>query len=220
MRKLPNSLLSATIYFVSGYAVVLSKNTSDKMTDTYSVNQQFDTINYTKSPLPVGEYELCRFVGCNFTKSDLSGSVFYDCDFIDCQLSGVKLMKTAFRDVRFRNCKAEGLQFEHCNDFLFAVSFDTCVLNRSSFYKQQLRNTSFRKSSLQEVDFTSADLTGSVFDDCDLRRAAFEHTVLEKADFRTAYNYSLDPTINRLSKARFSLPGVTGLLVKFDIDIE
>ncbi len=190
------------------------------MADLFVANEQFAQLDYTKKALPSGEYELCRFIGCDFTKSDLSGSVFYDCEFIDCQLTGVKLMKTAFRDVRFRNCKAEGLHFEHCNDFLFAVSFDTCVLNRSSFYKQKIRNTAFKKSSLQEVDFTGADLTGSDFEACDLRRAVFAHTILEKADFRTAYNYSLDPELNRLSHAKFSLSGIAGLLVKYGVDIE
>lgn len=190
------------------------------MADLFLVNEQFNTVNYTKSKLPTGEYELCRFTACDFSKSDLSGCVFYDCEFVECQMSGVKLMKTAMRDVRFRNCKAEGLHFEHCNDFLFAVSFDTCVLTKSSFYKQKIKNTIFKKSTLHEVDFTGADLTGADFDECDLRRAAFENTILEKADFRTAYNYALDPELNRLSKARFSLSGVAGLLVKYGIDIE
>ncbi|MEZ0484962.1 pentapeptide repeat-containing protein [Fibrella aquatica] len=190
------------------------------MADVFLINEQFEQINYTKIPLPTGEYELCRFIGCDFTKSSLAGSVFYDCEFIDCQLSGVKLTKTAFRDVRFRDCKAEGLHFEHCNDFLFAVSFDSCVLTKSSFYKQKIKNTSFKKSILHEVDFMGADLTGADFDESDLRRAAFENTILEKADLRTAYNYSLDPELNRLSHAKFSLSGVAGLLVKYNIDIE
>jgi fluoroquinolone resistance protein len=43
---------------------------------------------------------------------------------------------------------------------------------------------------------------------------------LEKADLRTAYNYSIDPSINKIKKAKFSLPGVVGLLSKYDIEIE
>jgi hypothetical protein len=48
----------------------------------------------------------------------------------------------------------------------------------------------------------------------------FEGTNLEKTDFRSAFNYSLDPEINRMKKARFSLPGVTGLLGKYGIEVE
>jgi fluoroquinolone resistance protein len=44
--------------------------------------------------------------------------------------------------------------------------------------------------------------------------------LLEKADFRTAYNYSIDPEKNRIKKAKFSIFGVTGLLDKYDIEIE
>ena len=59
-----------------------------------------------------------------------------------------------------------------------------------------------------------------MFDNCNLLQAIFDHTVLEKADFRTSYNYSIDPEINRMKKARFSISGISGLLDKYDIDIE
>jgi uncharacterized protein YjbI with pentapeptide repeats len=84
----------------------------------------------------------------------------------------------------------------------------------------KLKNTRFKKCSLQEVDFAGADLTNSAFDGCDLTRTIFDQTILEKADFRTAGNYSIDPTKNRMKKAKFSLPGVLGLLSKFNIEIE
>jgi len=70
------------------------------------------------------------------------------------------------------------------------------------------------------MDFADADLSGAVFDNCDLYQAAFNYTNLEKADFRTAYNYSIDPEINRIKKAKFSISGLPGLLHKFDIDIQ
>ena len=78
----------------------------------------------------------------------------------------------------------------------------------------------FRKGTLHEADFTGCDLTGAVFDGCDLRGARFDNTILEKADLRTAFNYSIDPTINRVKKARFALPAVVGLLERFDILVE
>ena len=73
---------------------------------------------------------------------------------------------------------------------------------------------------MQEVDFTECDLTNAVFDNCDLMKSNFDNTILEKADLRTSYNYSIDPEINLIKKAKFSIPGVTGLLDKYDIIIE
>jgi uncharacterized protein YjbI with pentapeptide repeats len=73
---------------------------------------------------------------------------------------------------------------------------------------------------LQEPDFTECDLTDSLFDNCDLTRATFDNTVIEKADFRTSYNYTIDPEINRIKKARFSINGISGLLEKYDLIID
>jgi uncharacterized protein YjbI with pentapeptide repeats len=75
-------------------------------------------------------------------------------------------------------------------------------------------------SSLHELDFSEADLSTAVFEACDLQRSIFAGTNLEKADLRTSYNYSIDPERNRLKKAKFSLPGVIGLLDKHDIQID
>jgi uncharacterized protein YjbI with pentapeptide repeats len=72
---------------------------------------------------------------------------------------------------------------------------------------------------MHEADFTEADLTSAVFNNCDLTMATFENTILEKADFRTANYYSIDPTMNKLKKARFSKPGLAGLLNHLNIEI-
>jgi uncharacterized protein YjbI with pentapeptide repeats len=113
-----------------------------------------------------------------------------------------------------------GLRFDACNEFRLSFSFDGCQLNHSSFYKAKIKKTIFKDSQLQETDFAETDLTSAVFDGCNLTQSIFDHTILEKADFRTSYNYSIDPEINRIKKARFSITGVSGLLDKYGIDIE
>jgi fluoroquinolone resistance protein len=113
-----------------------------------------------------------------------------------------------------------GLLFENCNEFGLAISFDKCNLNHSSFFQTKIKRTAFKESQLQEVDFSQCDLAGSVFDNCDLLSAKFENSILEKVDFRTAFNYSIDPSLNKIKKARFSTLGVAGLLDKYDIEIE
>jgi uncharacterized protein YjbI with pentapeptide repeats len=167
-----------------------------------------------------GEYENCIFHMCNFSGIDLSQVNFTECSFKGCNLSLVRMSNTGMRDIEFSDCKMLGLHFEDCSDFLFAVKFDKCILNLSSFFKQKLKKTIFKDCILHEVDFTEAILSDSIFDNCDLTGAKFEKTNLEKADLRTAFNYSIDPEINRIKKAKFSIEGAVGLLDKYDIQIQ
>jgi hypothetical protein len=43
---------------------------------------------------------------------------------------------------------------------------------------------------------------------------------LEQADLSTSYGFIIDPENNRMKKARFSLSGLAGLLVKYGIVVE
>lgn len=186
------------------------------MQEIYIQDKTFDRID----SLAKGEYENCIFNSCNFADADLSGFKFIDCIFDSSNLSLAKLSKTAFRDVKFKGCKMLGLRFDSCDEFGLSLSFDGCQLNHSSFYKTKIKKTVFKNSALQETDFAEADLTSAVFDNCNLVQAVFDRTTLEKADFRNSYNYSIDPETNRIKKAKFSISGVSGLLDKYDIDIE
>ena len=192
----------------------------EKGNNLFIESKTFDKTDFTAVALPQGEYELCTFTECNFSSSDLSGISFTECSFNGCNLSLAKISQAAFKEVTFRECKLLGLHFENCNPFLFAIDFDRCTINLSSFYQLNLKRCRLKKCSMQEVDFTEADLSALVLDQCDLAGAIFENTVLEKTDFRSAYNYTIDPEKNRMKKARFSLPGIAGLLDKYGIVIE
>lgn len=183
-------------------------------------NQNFRGINYSGEKLKKAEYENCNFVDCVFSNADISDLSFIDCVFENCDLSNVKLKNTALREVAFKECKLLGLHFQNCHEFLFSVNFIGCHLNLSSFYKRNLQRTKFENCSLHEVDFTEANLMASNFDNCDLAGAIFENTNLQQADFRTSFNYSLDPELNRIKKAKFSRMEVVGLLNKYNIEIE
>ncbi len=182
--------------------------------------ESFENCDYSEQRLPRATYDECNFVNCNFSDSSLSGITFVACKFENCNFSMAKFGDTALRDVRFNNCKLMGLHFEHCNPLLLEIAFDNCLLNFSAFYQLPLPNTTFKNCSLQEVDFTEADLTAATFSNCDLHKALFEKTVLEQADLRSAYNFSIDPEINRIKKAKFSTSNIIGLLGKYNIEIE
>lgn len=190
------------------------------MQEQYIQDKTFEKINFTQQPLMAGEYENCIFTQCDFFESTFINYKFIDCVFKDCNLSMVKLDKTTLRDVKFYDCKMLGLRFDLCNTFGLTVYFESCQLDHSSFYKLQIAKTVFKDSSLKGIDFVDANLTSAVFDNCDLIQAVFENTILEKADLRSAFNYAIDPEMNKIKKAKFSLPFVTGLLAKYDIVIQ
>jgi fluoroquinolone resistance protein len=198
------------------------------MSQVFIEEKIFDKIDFTQNPLSKGEYEYCTFLNCNFSYTDISDLKFLECEFSGCNLSLAKLTQTALKDIKFKNCKMLGLNFGDCNEFGFAVNFDTCILDRSSFVSMasslkkrvKIKQTVFKNSQLHEVDFTECDLSSAVFDDCDLTGAIFKDTIIEKADFRTAINYSIDPELNRIKKAKFSRSGIAGLLDKYDIEVD
>ena len=180
-------------------------------------NKVFEKISFKEHILVKGVYEECTFKNCNFNSVDLSGITFRTCLFNNCDCSLTKLKNTILQDVRFVNSKLLGIQFNECNGFLLRLYFENCMLKLSVFYKLKLKNTVFTNCNLQEADFSEADMAGAAFENCDLLLATFMHTNLEKADFRSASNYSINPELNRIRNARFSIPGVTGLLTTYDI---
>ncbi|MCB0559702.1 MAG: pentapeptide repeat-containing protein [Lewinellaceae bacterium] len=190
------------------------------MSDKHFENKAFKEKDYTLKSLPRGAYEDCSFISCNFANSDLSEMNFVDCQFLNCDLSMAELANTTWRSAQFKDCKMLGLHFEHCNELLFSVAFESCRLDLSSFYQRPMKHTLFKNCSLQEVDFAEADLAGSTFENCNLSGAIFERSVLEKADFRTAWNFIIDPELNRVRKAKFASAGLAGLLSKYDIEVE
>ncbi len=190
------------------------------MERNYFEDKTFTKTDFTLEHLPVADYEGCSFINCNLSGIDLNNIHFIDCVFNGCNMSLVKLHQTLFRDVQFKDCKMLGLQFYDANTGLFSAGFDNCILNHSSFFKINLKKIHISNSALIEVDFTETDLTGAVIKNCDLLNAKFENTILEKADLRTSFNYSINPELNRIKKAKFSMPAVVGLLDKYDIEIE
>ena len=186
----------------------------------YIEEKTYEKQDYSQHPLAIGDYEGCNFVNCNFSQTQLSGMHFSECVFKACNLSMATLAGTVLQDIMFSDCKMLGLHFETCNQVLFAANYERCALDLCSFYQVKMKKAKFTRCTLKEADFTGADLSEAVFDEADLEGAIFENTTLEKADLRTAFNYAIDPQLNRIKKARFSFPGVLALLARFDIDVE
>lgn len=178
-----------------------------------------DQIINSVSLLERAEYENCHFIQCSFNEINLSNYIFSDCVFEACDLSNVKIANTSFKGVQFSQCKLIGIKFEEVNPFLFDVSYDLSILNFASFYKLKLKATKFVHCNLQDVDFSGSDLSDCIFDGSDFRGATFDGTILKHANFRSAYNFSIDPSRNQLAKAKFSKDNCLGLLDHLKIEI-
>lgn len=192
----------------------------DPMAETLHEDKTFDKIDYAGREMRGKEFLNCTFTNCNFEKADLAGNDFFDCVFRNCNMSMVKLNKTGLKNVQFFGCKLIGVDFTPCNDFLFGVAFTDCLMDYAAFQQKKMKKTIFRSCSLKESHFSGLDLSGSVFDQCDLMDALFQDNNLEKVDFVSARHFTINPTQNKMKKAKFSVSGLPGLLGHLDLEIE
>ncbi|RZJ28979.1 MAG: pentapeptide repeat-containing protein [Flavobacterium sp.] len=190
------------------------------MNDFINIDRTFEKIIRNDAKIGGREFDGCIFKNCDFSNSVFSECVFIDCEFSDCNLSNVKLPATGLKTVSFKNSKLLGIRFDECEDFLFNVSFQQSALDYSWFINKKMQKTAFSGSSLKGVNFSGCDLTSADFSGSDLDGAIFENTILKSADFTTAYNYKIDPELNPMPKAKFSVSGIPGLLEKYNIRIE
>ena len=186
----------------------------------YQLDLTFTRICYEATDLNLKEFECCTFNDCDFSECNFMGVVFIDCTFNDCIFSGAKINHVALRTVHFNRCKIEDVNFAMCDKLIFEVHFKECNLDFSKFYTLKIKGTTFVDCSLVAVDFMKTDVTEVLFDNCDLYRAEFALATANKANFKTSYNYTIDPTKTKLKKAIFSLNEVKGLLFKHQILID
>ncbi len=189
------------------------------MEEKLHLDKTFEKISWTNKDIHHREFENCSFINCDFSNSNFSFNRFTDCSFKDCNLSGIKLESTRLADCTFNQCKLLGIHFVECEDFMFKVSFNDCMLDYSSFMFKKMPKTVFKNTSLKGVGLGGANLSNAIFDHCDMDGAIFKETNVSGANFLTARNYVIDPEWNTIKKAQFSLFGVPGLLVGFDIVI-
>lgn len=182
-------------------------------------NKTFEKIIYKDRHLKGKEFNECIFIECDFSDSSFLSTKFLDCIFKDCNLSLMSLGGSTVNNAQFSGSKILGVNFSECIDFLFSVSFDNCILDYSSFQGKKMNKTIFNDSSLKGVNFTQTDLSTSAFNNCSLESAIFNQSNLSSVDLINAHNFSIDPELNRLNKAKFSLQSLPNLLEKYNIKV-
>jgi uncharacterized protein YjbI with pentapeptide repeats len=186
----------------------------------YHLDQQYHQIIFSKDELNHNEFECCAFENCDFSACNFMDVIFIDCVFTKCIFDGAHINHVALRTVTFHHCDIKDVNFAMCDKLIFEIHFHHCILDFSKFYTLKIKGTTFNHCSLIAVDFMAADLTESIFEYCDLYRAEFDKAIANKTNFKTSYNYTIDPTKTKLKKAIFSLKDVKGLLFKHEISIE
>jgi uncharacterized protein YjbI with pentapeptide repeats len=196
--------------------IFLILDETSRMTQ-YFTEAQYDSMIFGRDEMNLKEFEGCIFSHCDFTACNFIGITFIDCIFNHCNFDSSKINHTAFRTVHFKECSIIDVNFAMCDKLIFEIHFENCKLDFSKFYTLKIKGTDFSNCSLIAVDFMKANLTGVLFDRCDLYKAVFVDTILEKTDFRTSFNYTLDPEKNKFKKTAFSLENLKGLLAKHEI---
>lgn len=123
-------------------------------------------------------------------------------------------------DVEFVDCKLIGVNFSDTKDFGFSVRFEKCLLDYTNFDNKKLNKSAFVHCKINGADFTQADLSKTKFSHCDFMGAVFSNSNLNGVDFTTSENFTIDPAINNVKKAKFLSSDLAGLLTKFDIIIK
>lgn len=174
-------------------------------------------------------YEQVEFVDCTFILSlmtDISFSQcrFKECRFDQCDMSLCAFPHSTFDGCVFRDTKLVGIDWTQAAwtglKLQEPLRFDACVLSHSTFIGMKIADLKMTDCISTDVDFREADLTGIDFSGTDLSQSLFHHTNLEGADFRRARNYTIQPEVNRLTKAKFSMPEALSLLYSMDIVLD
>jgi uncharacterized protein YjbI with pentapeptide repeats len=197
-----------------------AKLISELASDDYHAGMRFEGVDFSGLPLADHTFEDCVFASCRFKELSLARVAFVSCAFESCELVLVKLENATLNSVDFRKSKLVGVNFSDCNKFGFLPSFDDCLLESAVFFANCLKKSRFIKSTIRNSEFIEVDLRDSCFDGSSLEGTTFQKCNLERADFRDAFNYSIDPVTNRLARARFKLPEAQSFLGFLGIEIE
>lgn len=182
-------------------------------------NQTIKDKSYEGATLKGESFNGYIFLKCKFDKSDFTGTDFFDCIFDHCELNLPSFMNTGLKNVTFKESKLVGADFTKCNTSFLQMAFEKTLLDMCNFSSMKLKGISFDQCLIRESRFVQTFLQEANFQGCDLEHTLFHQCDLEKADFTGAKNYSIDPAINKIKSAIFSLPEAISLLKNLGIEL-
>jgi uncharacterized protein YjbI with pentapeptide repeats len=176
----------------------------------------FSNLTHRSERINAKEFYDCVFENCTFHEVDFNGSRFVNCTFDGCDLSLAKVHNAGFRSTAFKNSKMIGIDWSLASAPLLIDFFD-CDLSYSSFAHINFAKRKIVRCKAQEVYFWETNLVQANFSQTDLEDSQFKNCDLTQADFSTAQNYAISPSLNILKGAKFSLPEAVSLLYHLDI---
>lgn len=169
------------------------------------------------------EFENCRFRHCRFPTMTFRSCAFVHCQFEACDLGLVKVPGSRFTEAQFTDCKLIGVDWCEASaltGLTTSMSFLRCVISYGFFVKLDLTGARIEECEAKEVDFSGATLRRASLVHSDLEGAKFVECDMREADLTGAHGYVIDPTRNKVKKARFSLPDAVGLLTVFGVVVK
>lgn len=180
--------------------------------------EKFSKLALTQESIKEIEFEQCQFIDCSFIDCHIEQSHFYNTKFFNSSLSAVLPIDSRFIDVSFSNSKVIGIDWTRSQS-IQNLSFINSQINYSNFRQLEIPNSIIVSCEAKEVDFNETNLSSSDLHDTDFDQSIFHKTNLTKCNFLGAKNYFIDPRVNFIKKAQFSLPEALTLLQSFDISI-
>ena len=184
--------------------------------------QQKEFINIADVIFKDAIYSNCNFKGINFAESRFVDVRFDDCIFDKCDLNNTKFSNCYIKTVKFSECKLIGIDWSGFNysAFFSEINFNECLLSYGCFISLKIKKIIMKNCICKEADFEGADLQKGDFFGTDFLGSRFVNTNLQEASFINAKNYTIDPSVNKIKKAVFSLPEVYNLLNCLDIIVK
>ena len=176
--------------------------------------------SYEKQDLSGTELEEATVENCNFTVTNLNESSFAQVDFQNCRFLNTKFIGSSFVEVNFQGCLFIGINFSKISTTLVSFGFKQCKFDNCILADIDIRGTQFQESEFVECDFQRAVLLKCSFEASHFSTVSFRSCDLQKADFTDATGYRIDPTINKVRNAKFSMPAVVGLLEGLEVVIQ
>lgn len=194
----------------------------DIYNDTELVGVVFNGLECVEQTFLEREFVRCTFIQCDFSSSRFVDCRFSECRFEQCNLTMIEVSGTNLNEVTFVRSKLMGVLWYESQkrNASLALHFKESFLDYSSFWGLDLRKSTFENTTAVEVDFTEANLSNVKLDRVKLSGAIFSKTNLKQSDFSTATDYVLDPSVNQVKGALFSLPDAVNLLYAFGVRIE